>query len=242
MKIITTAVIKGGTGKTTTAAALAQCAADQGKKVLAIDLDPQANFTAMLSGRQDGASLKALHGAPNINLKEIIQTTPQKIDLLAGDPDLTAEKTTAGSISRLKEALDPVKRSYDLIIIDTPPQMGELVFNALMASTGLIIPLEADLNSLKGLMQITGIAEQIRQKNTRLKVLGAVLTRYDGRSNINKHIKGVIESSGAKVIGTIRPGIAIKEAQSLQRSLYDYARRSKPAQDYLALYNKIMED
>ena len=90
MKIITTAVIKGGTGKTTTAAALAQCAADQGRRVLAIDLDPQANFTAMLSGKQDGASLKALHGAPNINLKEIIQTTLQKIDLLAGDPDLTA--------------------------------------------------------------------------------------------------------------------------------------------------------
>ena len=148
-QIITAAVIKGGTGKTTTAAALAQAAAAAGKKVLAIDLDPQANLSFFIGADQNApGSYQLLHGA---EAAQLIQDTEQGIQAIAASPDLATERTTPASAKRLQEAIEPVKKDYDLIIIDTPPQMGELTFNALQASTGLIIPLETDNSSLQGL-------------------------------------------------------------------------------------------
>ena len=124
-------------------------------------------------------------------------------------------------------------------MIDTPPQMGELTFNALFASTNLIIPLETDQSSLKGLYQIVDIANQIKRNNPSLTVSGIVLTRYDARANLNRYLQGVIAEKGNEIgapflIG-IRPGIAIREAQAMQKSLYEYAPNSKPAADYLQL-------
>ena len=142
MQILTTAVIKGGTGKTTTAAALAQAAAAAGKKVLAIDLDPQANFTFFIGADQNTpGSYQLLHGAEP---GQLIQQTEQGIAAIAASPDLATERTTPASAKRLQQAIEPLKGKFDLIIIDTPPQMGELTFNALQAATGLIIPLETD--------------------------------------------------------------------------------------------------
>ena len=118
-KIITAAIIKGGTGKTTTAAALAQAARFRKKKVLAVDIDPQANLTAFLAGDDEHAgSYDILHGE---DVKQAIQTTPQGIDLLAACPDLAAEKTSGGSAKRLEKALLPVKEKYDYIFIDAAP-------------------------------------------------------------------------------------------------------------------------
>lgn len=241
MQIITTAVIKGGTGKTTTAAALAQAAAANKKRVLAIDLDPQANFTFVIGADQNkGGCYQLLHGtAPG----EIIQHTEQGIDAIAASPDLATEKTTPGSAKRLQQALEQLKQNYDLIMIDTPPQMGELTFNALQASTGLIIPLETDNSSLQGLYQITDIAHQIQSSNPALSVLGSVLTRYDSRPNLNRYLQDVIADKGkeigAPLLAGIRPGIAIREAQAMQKSLYEYAPKSNPAIDYMELYKKI---
>ena len=241
MQIITMAVIKGGTGKTTTAAALAQAAASNKKRVLAIDLDPQANFTYFIGADQNkNGCYQLLHGAAP---GEIIQHTEQGIDAIAASPDLATEKTTPGSAKRLQQALEPIKKSYDLILIDTPPQMGELTFNALQASTGLLIPLETDNSSLQGLYQITDIAHQIQKSNTTLSVLGTVLTRYDNRPKLNRYLQDVIAEKG-KEIGApflmgIRPGIAIREAQAMQQSLFDYAPKSNPALDYMALFKKI---
>ena len=241
MRIYTTAVIKGGTGKTTTAAALAQAAAAAGKKVLAIDLDPQANLTFFIGADQNApGGYQLLHDTP---AAELIQRTPQGIDAIAASPDLATERTTPASAMRLQEALEPIKRKYDFIIIDTPPQMGELTFNALQAATGLIIPLETDRSSLQGLYQITDIARQIQESNPALKITGVILTRYDARAKLNRYIKEVIEEQG-KEIGApflmgIRPGIAIREAQALQRSIYDYAPNSNPAKDYQTLFERI---
>lgn len=241
MQIIATAIIKGGTGKTTTAAALAQAAAADGRRVLAIDLDPQANLTAFLGAALDAAgSYQLLNGS---NPQQLIQRTEQGIAAIAASPDLATERTTPGSAKRLQQAIEPLKKQFDFIIIDTPPQIGELTFNALQAATGLIVPLETDQSSLQGLYQIADIAQQMRHSNPDLRILGAILTRYDGRPKINRYLRDAIEQRGreigAPLLATIRPGIAIREAQALQQSLYQYAPRSNPAADYWQLYEMI---
>lgn len=241
-RIITTAIIKGGSGKTTTAAALAQAAAAANKKVLAIDLDHQANLSAFL-GADPAApgSCELLHGAPAADL---IQQTAQGIDILTGGSDLSAETTKAASAMRLREAIEPIKKRYDYIFIDTPPAIGELTFNALVAANGLIIPIEPDSSNLQGLFQIVELAQQFQQQaNPDLRIIGTILTRFDSRPKINRYIQQVIadkgEEIGAPFLIGIRPGIAIKEAQILQQSLYDYAPKSNPAQDYKALFEML---
>ncbi len=241
--IITAAVIKGGTGKTTTCAALAQAAANAGKKVLAIDLDPQANFTFAIGADQNNpGSYALLHGTPAADL---MQHTAQGIHAIAASPDLSAERTTPASAKRLQKALEPVKGQFDLIIIDTPPQMGELTYNALQASTGLIVPLETDTNSLQGLYHIADIAQQMQHSNPDLSIIGVILTRYDSRPKINRYIKSVIEEKGQEIgapyLMEIRNGVAVREAAAMQQSLFDYAPHSKPAADYKKLYKIIME-
>lgn len=243
MQILTVAVIKGGTGKTTTAAALAQAAAAAGKKVLAIDLDPQANLSFFIGADQNApGSYQLLH---DTDPAQLIQTTAQGIDAIAASPDLATERTTPASAKRLQRAIDPLKSVYDLIVIDTPPQMGELTFNALQAATGLIIPLETDNSSLQGLYQIADIAHQMQRSNPALSIIGVILTRYDNRPKLNRYLRDVIADKGQEIgapflIG-IRPGIAIREAQAMQQSLFDYAPRSNPAQDYKKLYEMITE-
>ena len=243
MQIITVAVIKGGSGKSTTAAALAQAAAKAGKRVLAIDLDPQANLTFFLGADQNsGGSYQLLQGA---DPAQLIQGTAQGISVISGSPDLATERTKPGSAKRLQDALQAVRKDFDFIFVDTPPQMGELTFNALQAATGLIIPLETDNSSLQGLYQIADIAHQMQNTNPGLRIFGAILTRYDSRPKLNRYLSDIISEKGqeigAPLLMGIRPGIAIREAQALQLSIYDYAPNSNPAQDYKKLFEVIQE-
>lgn len=241
MQTVTVAVIKGGTGKTTTAAAIAQAAAANKKKVIAIDLDPQANMTFILSADQNQpGAYQLLHGTP---AAQLIQQTAQGIDCIAASPDLATERTTPASAKRLEAALLPLQTVYDICVIDTPPQMGELTFNALQASTDLIIPLEADAMSLQGLYQITDIAHQMQRSNPHLENMGVVITRYDSRQKIKQYMRDVIadkgKETGAPCVGTIRPGVAVQEAQAMQQSLFEYAPQSKPAHDYMQLFYSV---
>lgn len=242
-QIITVAIIKGGSGKSTTTAALAQAAAKAGKRVLAIDLDPQANLTFFLGADQNsGGSYQLLQGA---NPAQLIQDTAQGISVISGSPDLATERTKPGSAKRLQDALQAVRKDFDFIFVDTPPQMGELTFNALQAATGLIIPLETDNSSLQGLYQIADIAHQMQNTNPGLRIFGAILTRYDSRPKLNRYLSDIISEKGqeigAPLLMGIRPGIAIREAQALQLSIYDYAPNSNPAQDYKKLFEVIQE-
>ena len=241
-KIITAAIIKGGTGKTTTAAALAQAARFRKKKVLAVDLDPQGNLSDFLDGDPDHpGSYDLLHGA---DVAEVIQETAQGIDVITASPDLSTEKTSGGSAKRLEKALLPVKEKYDYIFIDTPPSMGELTFNALQTSDGLLIPLDADAPSIKGLYQVAEIAERMKIRNEiPLSILGVIVTRYRARANINQYLKNQIEKAAEAVkapyLGEIRDGIAIREAQAMRKNLFDYAPKSNPAKDYMKIFEKI---
>lgn len=240
--IITAAIIKGGTGKSSTVAALAQAAAHRGRNVLCVDLDAQANLSSFIGAdTRNPGSYDLLNGADPAST---IQRTAQAgIACIAASPDLATEKTTPASAMRLQKALEPIQDAFDWIFIDTPPLMGEVTFNALQACTGLIIPLETDNSSLNGLFQIAGIANQIRRSNPDMRILGTVLTRYDSRPKLNRYLKDLIADKGKELgipfLLAIRSGIAIREAQALRKSLFDYAPDSKPALDYMELFNLI---
>jgi chromosome partitioning protein len=244
MQIITTAIVKGGTGKTTTAAGIAQAAAADKKKVLAIDLDPQGNLTAALAADpQRPGGYELITGG---SITESIQESPQGLSVIAAAPNLATIKTKAGSAKRLQQALKPIEGSYDLVLIDTPPQAGELTFLALQASTGLLIPLETDTNSVQGLYFIVDIARQIQKSNPALSFTGIITARYDGRPNINKYLRDTIKekaaAAGIPYLGEVRAGIAVRESQAMQQSLFEYAPNSKPATDLKAIYKKIMQE
>lgn len=241
--IYTIATQKGGTGKTTTAAVIAQAAAYTGKKALAIDLDPQCNLTYSLAAddKRPG-SYDLLHGA---HAAEVIQTTAQGIDVIPASPALQTETSGPGSARRLQEALTPIKSSYDLIIIDTPATAGELQYNALQAADRLIIPLEADAYNLQSLAQITDAADQIRNSNPGLQIAGILLTQYDPRPVINRQLQEMLKNAAAAqaipFLGSVRKAVAIKEAAALQLSLFKYAPRSKPAADYMDIFKELMK-
>ena len=174
--------------------------------------------------------------------KDTIQTTPiAGIDCLAANTALSAETTRAGSAWRLKEALEPVSHLYDWAVIDTPPSIGETTYNGLLAADYLLIPMEADINNLQGLVQLVGILKELQADPQR----GAILTRYDPRPRLNRDlreaIKGKAEAAGVPLLAAIRQGIAIREAQAYRVSLYEYAPHSKPAEDYLELFGAIQE-
>ena len=235
MQIITIAVNKGGTGKTTTAAALAQAAALRKRKVLAIDLDPQANLTYTL-----GASSKVPGSYELLTGQETaLQHIAPGLDAIAASLKLADLTTAPGSAKRLEQAINPVKGKYDLIIIDTPTKTGELLYNALQASTGLIIPLQASAYCLQSLYQTADLAAVIRKSNPQLKVLGFILTQHSARSLIARQMEQTITEKAAAVgipyIGAIRKAVAVEEATALQKSIFDYAPKSNPAQDYLSL-------
>lgn len=241
MQILTAAVQKGGTGKTTTAAALAQAAAYKGRKVLAIDLDPQGNLTFALAAdaTKPGSDL-LLNGKDPAKL---IQHTAAGIDVIPAAPNLAAEKSAPGSARRLQKALEPIKSRYDLIIIDTPPTAGELQYNALQAATGLLIPLQADAYCVQSLYQVTRTARQIQGSNPDLDIKGFILTQHNGRSTIARQMQETLTNRAAAIgvpyLGAIRKAVAVEEAAALQKSLFEYAPNSKPAQDYLMLFDAL---
>lgn len=245
MRILTLAVQKGGTGKTATAAALAQAAVYRGHRALAIDLDPQGNLSFALAAETTpgiGNAYNLLTGDP---AESLIQTTEQGLDVIPAAWDLSTISSGRGTARRLQRALEPIKEKYDLIIIDTPATAGELQYNALQAATGLIIPLQADILSLQSLYQITDTARQVQQNNPGLIIDGFILTQYDGRSTIVRTMRETItrraEEIGVPFLGAIRAAVAVKEATALQQSLFRYAPKSKPAADYLDLYDKLTE-
>lgn len=240
MQIITVAIQKGGTGKTTTAAAVVQAAAYRGRSVLAIDLDPQGNLSFTLAAdTSKPGSYDLLGGAAAADL---IQHKPG-YDVIPASWNLSTITSGRGSARRLQKAIEPLKKEYDLIVIDTPPTAGELQYNALQAATGLIIPLQADIYNLQSLYQITDTARQIQQTNQELKILGFLLTQYDRRSTIARQMQETITEQAAAMgvpyLGAIRAAVAVKEAAALQQSLFEYAPKSNPAADYLAVYDTI---
>lgn len=242
MKIYAIANQKGGTAKTTTAAILAQAAASKGKRVLIVDLDPQTNLSLALGAdtNQKG-SYEVITGTATA--AEAIQSK-NNIDILAASWNLASLKTTKGSATRLNDALEAIKRKYDLVFIDTPPTIGELQYNALMAATAVIIPLEADIYNLQSLIQIQETIKNFQDTNKNLKNVYFILTKFDSRSTLARQMQQTItvkaNALDIKFLGSVRNAIAVKEAATLQQSIYEYAPKSKPAQDYLEILEQLI--
>lgn len=243
MQIYAIANQKGGTGKTTTAAALATAAARDGQKVLCIDLDPQGQLSYTLGADMDRpGSYELLEGLASID--DLIQDTDQGVAIIPASWNLQTIATYRGSARRLQTAIEGLQRDFDVIVIDTPPTAGELQYNALQAATGLIVPVQADAYNLQSLAQIMDTAGQIMEANPGLDVSGLILTQYDGRSTLARQMRDTIiqeaDAAGVAFLGTIRQGIAVKEAAALQRSLFEYAPKCKPAADYIEVYHKLI--
>ena len=240
--ILTIANQKGGAGKSTTAAALAQAAKHRGLTCLAVDLDPQSNLSYFLGAdtTRSGA-VEALRGGGAL---DTIQPTPTGIDTISAKWDLQLETaaTGRGSARRLKTALSALPTNYDLIIIDTPPTAGELQLCGIMAADTLLIPMQADISNLHGLYQMTETLRHISRDD--LSIAGYILTRYDGRTALARHMAETISSSADELhiscVGRVREAIAIREALTMQRDLYEYAPKSNPAIDYMAIFDKLI--
>lgn len=245
--VITVANQKGGVAKTTTAAALATGARAAGLRVLAIDLDPQANLTLIMGGDLGATGAHELLRG-ECKAVEAIQATEQGDLMATGDGlDVYALDGKQGA-QRLKNALKPIRKSYDLIVIDTPPALGVLLLNALAASDEVLIPTTADLTAMQGLTRLTGFIDRVRTGdeplNKRLQYAGVVFTHWSGRTIQDRDMREVIEAGcgklGVPVLKTaIRDAVAAREAQVYRQSIHDYAPKSKPAQDYRALLGEL---
>lgn len=242
MKIYAIVNQKGGTAKSTTAAILAQAAASKGKKVLCIDLDPQTNLSLALGAdTSEKGSYEVI--TKEASISEATQTI-DNIDILAASWSIATLETETGSASRLNDALKGLKNKYDLVFIDTPPTIGEQQYNALMAATAVIIPLEADIYNLQSLYQISETIEAMKKSNKALKDSYFILTKFDNRSTLTRQMQQTItvkaNALNIKFLGCVRTAIAVKEAAALQKSIYEYAPKSKPAQDYLEILEQLI--
>ena len=245
--ILTVAFGKGGTGKTSTAAALADYARMQGKRVLCVDCDPQANFTFALGGESAAPGMFAVLTG-QAQAAQVIQRT-QRADIISAGRDLSAAElyimNRPGRDFILQKALAPLRPHYDLIVIDTQPDLNTLLVNALSASDSVILPMQANSFAIMGLYQIQITIDQVKQFcNPALTVAGILLTRHKPRQTLASDLRAGIEqraqTMGTKVFNTyIHEGVAVEQAQALRQSLFDYAPASNPAKDYKALYEEL---
>ena len=245
--ILTVAFGKGGTGKTSTAAALANDARMKGKSVLSIDCDPQANFTFALKGNPAMPGLYEVM-TDRAQATDVIQQTPQTQLISAGLNMANAEQAIANKPGRdfiLKEALEPLRNNYDLIVIDTQPDLNTILVNALSVSDTVLLPMQANSFSIMGLYQMQETISQVKRRcNPGLTIAGIVLTKYKPRqtlaSDMRESIVQQAQAMGTKVFDTyIREGVAVEQAQAMQQSLFDYAPDSNPAKDYKALFAEM---
>lgn len=244
MKIYTIAAQKGGTGKTTTAAALWNNLNKMGYKALAIDLDPQCNLTFTAGSEPDDKAAMNL----SLSLLQVTQT-PQG-DIVRGSENYATIDSLLRKdpYTRLQKAIAGVKGNYDYIVIDTPPSLGTLTLNALAAADSVIIPLQADIYSIRGLQQLYSTITAVKESlNSKLTIAGLLLTRYNARATLSKNISGYLQEAAAeldtKVFDTtIREGIAIKEAQIQTQSIFDYAPKAKVTDDYRAFIDELLKE
>jgi chromosome partitioning protein len=234
---------KGGVGKTASAAAIGAGLHRAGKRVLYIDLDPQANLSAQLGADNSAATITDVFTG-NAKIKNAIQDTTTGA-LIAADEDLAQKGilTGRGAEYRLKSFLEPVKRNYDVCIIDCPPQLGILTVSALTAADGVIIPCKADRFSLDALRAISETIATIQDNtNADLKVYGVLVTMYT-RTTVNavmlEELQALADKLGINVYTPqIRRAIAVDETQ-LGGSVYD--TRNNARADYQKIVNTILE-
>lgn len=246
MKTISIINQKGGVSKTTTAHAIGAGLLRRGYEVLFIDLDPQGNLSYIMKANPNGYNIMGVLQRPE-TIGDEIQTTEQG-DIIASSSALARADETitkTGKEYKLREALKHISANYDYCIIDTPPALGILTINALTASDGAIIPAQADIYSIQGILQLNETIEDVKNYcNPDLEIMGILLTRYNRRSVIRREVAEALsetaEEIGTKLYSsTIRECVSLVEAQAVRNDIFDYAPKSNATADYNALINEI---
>lgn len=251
--VITVANIKGGIGKSTTALALAGGLIKKGYKVLMIDAEAQRNTSVVYRAQIDNTATLADVLYDGYSARDAIQHTEYG-DIIPGDENLKFADTTISESKdmylRLKSAIKDLHKSYDYIIIDTPPHAGILLGNALMAVSGknggLIIPISTDLFGITGINDFAEIINEYKSDNKDLKVLGLLIIKYKYKQTLTNSIEDGLLPELAKFMDTkvfeskIRDCVKVQEAQTKRMSLFDYAPKCTSAIDYSNLINELL--
>jgi chromosome partitioning protein len=250
-KIIAIANQKGGVAKTTTTINLGASLAMANQRVLLVDLDPQANLTSGVGQKgQRGAGGTAYEALTEESVDPqtfVIPTGIDHLSLLPADRDLTGAEIELVSLlareQRLRRLLEPLRTVFDFIFVDSPPSLGLLTLNALVAADSVLIPLNCEYFALEGIAELTSTIDRVRASlNPSLAIEGVLLTMYDDRTNLGQAVSANIrEYFGSAVYGTVIPrNIRLGEAPSHGVPVILYDARSRGAEAYVALAHEFM--
>jgi chromosome partitioning protein len=246
-RVIAFANQKGGVAKTTTTLNLAVAFAERGLRVLAIDLDPQGNLTMSQGFDPDGIEQSMfdvlVHKLP---IDQVIQ--PAEVDVAVSSIDLAgAELALSSLIGReraLEKALAPIRERYDYVLIDTPPSLGLLTINALVAADGVIVPVQCEYLSLRGLVQLESTLAMVRENlNPSVEILGILPTMFDPRTiHAREAVEILEENFGDLVFGSrIRKTVRYAEAPVKGSSILKYDPKGPAAEAYRELAREVLD-
>ena len=247
--IITVANQKGGVGKTTTAINLSASLAHRGKRTLLIDLDPQANSTiAFFESGEVATSMFDVLSDQRVQMATVVKATKDPL-LFVGPGRLALaklEQVLAGQFDapfKLKDALATIQKDYDYIVLDTPPSLGILTVNALVASTHLLVPIQAAYFAIEGTDDLLETYERIRARpNPGLKMLGVVITLFDKRTNISRDTHEQIRTVFGEVLfkTKISKNVRLEESPAYKETILTFAPKSPGALEYKKLAGEVI--
>jgi chromosome partitioning protein len=246
-RVIAFANQKGGVAKTTTTLNLAVAFAERGLRVLAVDLDPQGNLTMSQGFDPDGIEQSMfdvlVHRLP---IEQVIR--PAEIDLAVSSIDLAgAELALSSMIGReraLEKALAPVRGNYDYVLIDTPPSLGLLTINALVAADGVIVPVQCEYLSLRGLVQLEGTLGMVRENlNPNVQIVGILPTMFDPRTIHSREAVEILEENFRDLVFAtrIRKTVRYAEAPVKGTSVLKYDPTGPAAEAYRELAKEVLD-